>query len=170
MRLAAALEKKTRAVVGSTKISGIGIWSSTVCSHRSCSARCAASPSASAFAASARSRASVSSVWSLMTSATCSTLPDEPNSGSSVIETETRRPSVTCTCCSSRGSYQKVGVCTVSPANARLTSPSSPCRSAISSCSTLYSGGGSDPNRSRNALLVSRQWPSARYTCSPNGA
>ena len=54
--------------------------------------------------ASACSCASVSSVWSLMTSATCSTAPDAPNNGIKVIEMETRRPSVTWTCSKSRGS------------------------------------------------------------------
>jgi hypothetical protein len=50
----------------------------------------------------------------------------------------------------------------VSPANARRTSSIMPVRSAISSCNTLYSGGGSEPNIARNARLVTSECPSAR--------
>ena len=87
--------------------------------------------------------------------ATYSTSPLGLNSGKSVIDIATRRPSVTRMAFSSRGSYQNVGTCTVSPANARRNSASIPFATSVSSSSTLYSGGGSTPNSSMNASLVS---------------
>src|SRR5437870_2489165 len=73
-----------------------------------------------------------------------------------------RRPSATWTCRSSRGSYQIGGVVMVSPAKERRMRSSTPFLAAISSSSTLYPGGGSEPKSSRKARLVRRLWPSAR--------
>ena len=79
------------------------------------------------------------------------TAPCALRSGKNVDTIATRRPSVTFTCRSSRGSYQTAGVLITSPANARVTMSRTPFAAAISSRSTQYSGGGSEPNRSRKA-------------------
>ncbi len=74
--------------------------------------------------ASSRARSSwacrcISAVTSLITMPTYRTSPSASRKGKNVHVIATRRPSVTLTWVSSRGSYQNGGVAITSPANAR---------------------------------------------------